>query len=111
MKIKKGDNVIVLTGKDKGKKGKVSRAFPALDKVLVEGINKFKKHQRPKKIKEKENKAFELLKSKFGYKNKMAAPHLTKVVINSGTGSALQKDKNRNDLVMDRLAKITGQKG
>src|SRR3972149_6793841 len=64
-----------------------------------------------KTIKEKENKAFELLKSKFGYKNKMAAPHLTKVVINSGTGSALQKDKNRNDLVMDRLAKITGQKG
>ena len=51
MKIKKGDNVIVLTGKDKGKKGKVSRAFPALDKVLVEGINKFKKHQRPKKYK------------------------------------------------------------
>lgn len=62
-------------------------------------------------VKEKENKAFELLKGKFGYKNKMAAPRLVKVVINSGVGSALKKDKNRVDLVMGRLAKITGQKG
>lgn len=53
MNIRKGDNVIVLAGKDKGKKGKVSKAFPALDKVLVEGVNKFKKHQRPKKSNEK----------------------------------------------------------
>ena len=53
MKIKKGDNVIVLTGKDKGKKGKVVRAFPKKGKVLVEGLNMAKRSQRPKKTSEK----------------------------------------------------------
>lgn len=53
MHIKKGDNVIVLTGKDKGKKGNVLKSFPASNKVLVEGVNKFKKHQRARKRGEK----------------------------------------------------------
>jgi len=53
MHIKKGDNVIVLAGKDKGKKGKVVRAFPKLNKVVVEGINVLKKHQRPRKSNER----------------------------------------------------------
>ncbi len=53
MKIKKGDNIIVLTGKDKGKKAKVVRAFPAENKVLVEGVNMKKKRQRPRKSNEK----------------------------------------------------------
>jgi len=47
MKIKKGDNVIVIAGKDKGKTGVVLRAFPKEDKVLVEGVNVVKKHQKP----------------------------------------------------------------
>ncbi|MCB9805706.1 50S ribosomal protein L24 [Candidatus Nomurabacteria bacterium] len=46
MKIKKGDNVIVLAGKDKGKTGKVLRSLPSLDKVIVEGVNVVKKHQK-----------------------------------------------------------------
>ena len=46
MKIKKDDNVTVITGKDKGKSGKVIRAFPMLDKVVVEGINIRKRHQK-----------------------------------------------------------------
>lgn len=46
MKIKKGDNVIVTTGKDKGKKGKVAVAFPREDKILIEGINVKKVHRR-----------------------------------------------------------------
>ena len=46
MKIKKGDLVQVITGKDKGKQGKVIAAFPKLDKVLVEGVNRVKKHTR-----------------------------------------------------------------
>lgn len=46
MHIKKGDTVIVLSGDDKGKTGKVVRAFPADMKVLVEGINVMKKHER-----------------------------------------------------------------
>ena len=44
--IKKNDKVIVVTGKDKGKSGKVLRVFPKADRVLVEGINKFKKAKR-----------------------------------------------------------------
>ena len=46
MKIKKGDTVVVIAGKDKGAKGKVIAAYPRLDKVLVEGINRVKKHTR-----------------------------------------------------------------
>ena len=46
MKIKTKDNVIVIAGKDKGKKGKVLRALPKEDKVVIEGINMRKKHQR-----------------------------------------------------------------
>ena len=46
MKIKKGDTVKVISGKDKGKTGKVLKAFPKLGKVLVEGINMHKKHVR-----------------------------------------------------------------
>ena len=49
MKIKKDDNVIVLTGKDKGKTGKVIKAMPKINKVLVAGINTFKKNQKPTK--------------------------------------------------------------
>ncbi len=61
-------------------------------------------------VKQKEKKAYEILKSKYGYKNVMASPKLVKVIVSSGTGSGVKKDKNKNDFVMDRLAKITGQK-
>jgi len=53
MHIKKGDNVIVITGKDKGKKGKIIRSLPTQNKVVVEGLNMMKKHQRPRKSNEK----------------------------------------------------------
>lgn len=46
-KIKKGDDVIVITGKDKGKRGTVSRVMLDVDRVLVDGINMVKKHQKP----------------------------------------------------------------
>jgi len=49
MKIKKGDNIIVIAGKDKGKTGKVLCAYPKDNAVLVEGINISKKHQRAQK--------------------------------------------------------------
>ena len=47
MKLKKGDEVIVLAGKDKGKTGKISLVRPKIDKAIVSGINKVKKHQKP----------------------------------------------------------------
>jgi len=49
MHVKKGDSVIVLTGKDKGKTGKILKAFPRENQVLVEGINIKKVHERAKK--------------------------------------------------------------
>ena len=49
MKIKKDDIVKIICGKDKGKSGKVLRAFPKLDQVLVEGINLKKKHRKATK--------------------------------------------------------------
>ena len=53
MKIKKGDNVKVITGKDKGKSGKIVRVLVKENKVIVEGLNMMKKHQRPRKSGEK----------------------------------------------------------
>ena len=47
MKLKKGDPVVVLSGKDKGKEGTILRVLPKEDKVIVEGANMAKKHQRP----------------------------------------------------------------
>ena len=46
MKIKKGDTVVVISGKDKGAKGKVIAAYPKEQRVLVEGVNRIKKHTR-----------------------------------------------------------------
>ena len=50
MKIKKGDRVVVLSGKDRGKEGVVMRALPAVGKVVVEGVNTARKHQRPTRV-------------------------------------------------------------
>jgi len=59
-------------------------------------------------IKQKTTKAFDILKSEFGYKNPMQAPKIEKIIISSGVGK--QKDKKKLDLIEDRLTKITGQK-
>lgn len=53
MKIKKGDTILVISGKDRGKTGKVVKAFPEEGKIIVENINLRKKHVRPKKEGEK----------------------------------------------------------
>ncbi|HCL90921.1 MAG TPA: 50S ribosomal protein L24 [Candidatus Atribacteria bacterium] len=45
--FKKGDNVLVITGEDKGKKGKIVRIFPKKTEVIVEGVNFLKKHSKP----------------------------------------------------------------
>ncbi|MDZ4205745.1 MAG: 50S ribosomal protein L5 [Patescibacteria group bacterium] len=59
-------------------------------------------------LKEKSNKAFDALKTERGYKNRMQAPRVLKVVVSSGVGSF--KDKTKFKVVEDRLARITGQK-
>ena len=60
-------------------------------------------------VKEKQNKVYASLKKEFGYKNKMEAPSIVKVVVSSAFGKASDR-KKRGELVADRLAKITGQK-
>jgi large subunit ribosomal protein L24 len=50
MKIKKGDRVRVLSGKDRGKEGVVMRALPSDRKVIVDGVNVAKKHQKPTRV-------------------------------------------------------------
>ena len=53
MRIKKGDQVLIISGKDRKKKGKIIEAFPKEKRVLVEGVNLLKKHQKPKRSGEK----------------------------------------------------------
>ncbi len=53
MKLHKGDNIKVLSGKDRNKTGKILEVFRSNDKVLVEGVNLFKKHRRPRRQGEK----------------------------------------------------------
>ncbi len=53
MKIKKGDTVLVISGKNRGKKGKILKAFPKERRVLIDGVNLRKKHQKPRKTGEK----------------------------------------------------------
>lgn len=53
MKIKKGDTVLIITGKDKGKKAEVSEVFSKKGKITVEGVNIVKKHRRKRQEREK----------------------------------------------------------
>ena len=53
MKIRKGDHVVVLSGKDKGRRGEVVRALPKDDSVVVEGVNRVKRHQRTTQIRKR----------------------------------------------------------
>lgn len=48
MKLKKGDKIIVIAGKDKGRKGKIEKVLPKSAKVLIPGINVYKKHVKPR---------------------------------------------------------------
>ncbi len=48
MKLKKGDTVVVITGKDKGKQGQVMTVLPTTNKVIVSGVNLASKHQKPR---------------------------------------------------------------
>ena len=63
-----------------------------------------------KSVKEKVQSAYDVMKGQFGYKNKMAAPKLVKVVVSVGTGSGMKRDIKRNEFVINRITKITGQK-
>ena len=69
-KIKKGDRVVVLTGKDKGRTGNVLKVLPSENRVLVEGVNMVQRHTRPSQA-----------DPQGGIKNKEASLHLSNVAI------------------------------
>lgn len=48
MKLREGDRVMVISGKDAGKESRIARVFPKKDKIIVEGVNTAKKHQKPR---------------------------------------------------------------
>jgi large subunit ribosomal protein L24 len=48
MRLKTGDKVMVISGKDAGKESRIAKVFPGVDKVIVEGVNTAKKHQKPR---------------------------------------------------------------
>jgi large subunit ribosomal protein L24 len=52
MRIRKGDDVVLIGGKDRGKQGRVIRTEPKRDRVYVEGLNIIKRHQRPRSVKD-----------------------------------------------------------
>ena len=78
MKVKKGDTVLVIAGKDKGAKGKVIQAYPDTDRVLVEGVNRIKKHT---KVSSTERGA-----KTGGIVTQEAAIHVSNVMVVDGDG-------------------------
>jgi large subunit ribosomal protein L24 len=78
MKVHKGDTVLVIAGKDKGAKGKVIQAFPERNRVLVEGVNRIKKHTA--------NSANERGASSGGIVTQEAAIHVSNVMVVDSDG-------------------------
>ena len=89
MKIKKGDTVQVIAGKDKGAKGKVIHAYPDKDRVLVEGVNRIKKHTR---ITQNQRGA-----QSGGIITTEAAIHVSNVMLVDGDGKPTRVGKKTTD--------------
>ena len=89
MKIKKGDTVLVIAGKDKGAKGKVIQAYPDTQRVLVEGVNRIKKHTR---ISQNQRGA-----ESGGIVTQEAAIHVSNVMLVDGDGKPSRVGKKTTD--------------
>jgi large subunit ribosomal protein L24 len=96
-KIKKGDRVIVLTGKDKGRTGQVAKVLPTENRVLVTGINMVQRHTRPSQG-----------DPQGGIKNKEASLHLSNVAIADANGKATRVGFKVEGDKKVRFAKTTG---
>lgn len=96
-KIKKGDRVVVLTGKDKGRTGNVLKVLPNENRVVVEGVNMVQRHTRPSQ-----------LDPQGGIKNKEASLHLSNVAIADANGKATRVGFKVEDGKKVRFAKTTG---
>lgn len=99
MHVKKGDKVMVISGKDKGKQGTILEAYPKKDRVLVEGVNVVKKHAKPSQ----EN-------PQGGILNQEAAIHVSNVMpIDSKTGEPTRVGYEVKDGKKIRIAKKSGE--
>jgi large subunit ribosomal protein L24 len=97
-KIKKGDRVVVLTGKDKGREGAVAKVFPKEQRVLVEGINIVHRHTRPSQT-----------DPQGGIKNKEAPIHLSNVALVDSKGKPTRVGFRVDGDKKVRIAKTTGE--
>lgn len=97
-KIKKGDRVVVLTGKDKGRQGNVLRVLPKEERVVVEGLNMVQRHTRPTQF-----------DPQGGIKNKEAPLHLSNVAIVDSNGKPTRVGFRVEGDKKVRFAKTTGE--
>ncbi|MCE4051751.1 MULTISPECIES: 50S ribosomal protein L24 [Bacillaceae] len=99
MHVKKGDKVMVISGKDKGKTGVVLAAFPKKSRVLVEGVNIVKKHNKPSQ-----------LNPQGGINDQEAAIHVSNVMpIDPKTGEPTRVGSTSVDGKKVRVAKKSGE--
>ena len=96
-KIKKGDRVVVLTGKDKGRQGEVLRVLPKESRVVVQGLNIVQRHTRPTQF-----------DPQGGIKNKEAPIHVSNVAIVDSNGKATRVGFKIDGDTKVRIAKTTG---
>ena len=97
-KIRKGDRVVVLTGKDKGRQGSVSKVFPKESRVLVGGLNIVQRHTRPSQG-----------DPQGGIKNKEAPLHVSNVAVVDSKGKATRVGFRMEGDKKVRFAKTTGE--
>jgi len=96
-KIKKGDRVVVLAGKDKGRSGEVTKVMPTENRVMVQGVNMVQRHTRPSQG-----------DPQGGIKNKEASLHLSNVAIADANGKASRVGFRMEGDKKVRFAKTTG---
>jgi large subunit ribosomal protein L24 len=97
-KIKKGDRVVVLTGKDKGREGVVSKVLPKEERVVVTGLNIVQRHTRPTQF-----------DPQGGIKNKEAPIHVSNVAIVDSKGKPTRVGFRMDGDKKVRFAKTTGE--
>jgi large subunit ribosomal protein L24 len=97
-KIRKGDRVVVLTGKDKGRQGAVSKVFPKESRVLVDGLNMVQRHTRPSQG-----------DPQGGIKNKEAPLHVSSVAVVDSKGKPTRVGFRMDGDKKVRFAKTTGE--
>ena len=97
-KIRKGDRVVVLTGKDKGRQGQVSKVFPKESRVLVDGLNMVQRHTRPSQG-----------DPQGGIKNNEAPLHVSNVALVDSKGKATRVGFRMEGDKKVRFAKTTGE--